>query len=199
MKPNLIPILQRIIARDSVLRAFEPDNLPLAGQHYVRKNYLFAEGATEEEYNLLDGLPVYADVIRESFRADESPDASKLHIFEDGSLLVETNACQQIWADARDYAVECILPEMRLSRTEAELLRAIGMGEAVEEVRQDFFHAFAKALYKSGGIPHSEAREHWGAYARQLPFHQVEELELGGHDRGEAEARDYLEWCRSIA
>lgn len=199
MNPKLVPILQRIIQADPVLRSFEPDNLPLAGQHYVRKNYLFAEGATEEEYNLLDGLPVYADVIRESFRADESADASRFHLFEDGSLLVVTNAFQQVWADARDYAVECILPRMELTRMEAELLRAIGMDDAVESVRDDFFHAFAESLHRKGGIPHSEARGHWSGYSRHLPFHQVEELEFGGHDRGEAEARDYLEWCRSIA
>lgn len=204
MNPKLIPILQRIIARDSVLRAFEPDNLPQSALAYVRGYYLNDNflWLTPEEQDLLEDLPPFADNLKESIRSCGgigNPDSNVYHLFDDGSLWLKTNAYSSVWADARDYAVECILPEMRLSRMEAELLRAIGMGDAVDEVRQDFFHAFAESLHKSGGIPHSEARKHWGAYARQLPFHQVEEVELGGHDRGEAEARDYLEWCRSIA
>lgn len=148
MNPKLVPILQRIIQADPVLRSFEPDNLPLAAQHYVRKNYLFAEGATEEEYNLIDGLPVYADVIRESFRADESADASRFHLFDDGSLLVVTNAFQQVWADARDYAVEIILPRMELTRMEAKLLHAIGMDDEVELIRDDLFEVFYNELLR---------------------------------------------------
>jgi len=202
MNPNLIPILQRIIARDSVLRAFEPDNLPQAAELYLWKSY--ARGDTflsHDEQEELEShlLPCGNSCLRESFRADASPDASRFHLFEDDSLLIETSAYQQVWSDARDYAVECILPEMRLTRMDADLLRAIGMEDAVDEVRQDFFHAFARIVSRELHLQYSEAREHWASYSKHLSPHEVEESELGGYDQGETEARDYLTWCNSIA
>lgn len=197
MNPKLIPILQRIIARDSVLRAFEPDNLPQSALYYVRKNYLFADGFTEEEYDLLEDLPPFADIIRESIRAGQSPDAPQYHVFDDGSLLISTNAFQQVWSDARDYAVEIILPRMELTRMDAELLRAIGMEDTVESVRDDFFHAFAETLHKSCAIPHSDARGHWNAYARQLGEPEREAAELGGSESGAREGRLFAETFKS--
>lgn len=193
MNPKLVPILQRIIARDSVLRAFETDNLPQSALYYVRKNYLFADGFTEEEQDLLEELPPFADIIRETFRADSSADASRYHLFEDDSLLIETNAYQQVWADARDFVVECILPRMRLSLMDAELLRAIDSGHVVESIRDDFFRAFAQTLHKSCGIPHCDARGHWNAYARQLSATEAERCELGGSESGAREGMLFAE------
>ena len=193
MNPKLIPILQRIIARDSVLRAFDPDNLPQSALYYVRKNYLFADGLTEEEQDLLEELPPFADIIRESFRADSSADASRYHLFEDDSLLIVTNAFQQVWSDARDFVVECILPQMRLSLMDAELLRAIDSDHVVESVRDDFFRAFAQTLHKSCGIPHCDARGHWNAYARQLSATEAERCELGGFESGAREGMLFAE------
>lgn len=193
MNPKLVPILQRIIARDSVLRAFDPDNLPQSALYYVRKNYLFADGFTDEEYDLLEDLPPFADIINVSIRAGQSPDASQYHVFDDGSLLIVTNAFQQVWPDARDYAVEIILPRMELSRMDADLLRAIGMDDAVESVRDDFFHAFAEVLHKSCGIPHCDARGHWDACARQLSATESERCELGGSESGAREGMLFAE------
>lgn len=197
MNSKLIPILQRIIARDSVLSAFEPDNLPQSALYYVRKNYLFADGFTEEEQDLLEDLPPFADIIRESFRADASADASRFHLFEDESLLIVTNAYQQVWADARDFVVECILPQMRLSLMDAELLRAIDSDHVVESVRDDFFRAFAQTLHKSCGIPHCDARGHWNAYARQLGATEAERCELGGSESGAREGMLFAETFKS--
>lgn len=193
MNPKLVTILQRIIARDSALRAFDPDNLPQSALYYVRKNYLFADGLTEEEQDLLEELPPFADIIRESFRADSSADASRYHLFEDDSLLIVTNAFQQVWADARDFVVECILPQMRLSLMDAELLRAIDSDHVVESIRDDFFRAFAQTLRKSCGIPHCDARGHWAAYARQLSATEAERCELGGLESGAREGMLFAE------
>lgn len=204
MNPKLIPILQRIIARDSVLRAFEPDNLPQSALAYVRGYYLNDNflWLTPEDQDELEMLPPFADNLKESIRPAGgigNTDSSVYHIFDDGSLWIKTNAYSSIWADARDYAVECILPEMRLTRMDADLLRAIGMDDAVDEVRQDFFHAFARIVSRELQVQCSEAREHWASYSKHLSPHEVEESELGGYDQGETEARDYLTWCNSIA
>jgi len=122
MNPQLIPLLQRIIARDPVLRAFDAHNLPQAALAYVRQVYLFAEGFAEEEVNLLEDLPPFADVVRESIRENERSDAARYYLFDDGSLWLKTNAYSSLWADARDYAVEILLPRGELSRMDAELL-----------------------------------------------------------------------------
>ncbi len=196
MNPKLLPILQRIIARDSVLRAFEADNLPQSVLAYVRQSFLFADGFTEEEYNLLEELPPFADNLSESFRENESSDASRYYLFKDGSLWLKTNAYSSVWADARDFAVEIILPRMELTRMEAELLRAIGMDDAVESIRDDFFHAFAETLHRECRIPHCDARGHWDAWTRQAPHSLIEAAELGGRSSGESEGRMFAETYR---
>lgn len=195
MNPKLIPILQRIIARDSVLRAFDPDNLPQSALAYVRRYYLNDNflWLSPEEQDLLEDLPPFADIIRETFRADSSADASRYYLFEDDSLLIVTNAYQQVWADARDFVVECILPQMRLSLMDAELLRAIDSDHVVESIRDDFFHAFAQTLHKSCSIPHCDARGHWAAYARQLSATEAERCELGGLESGAREGMLFAE------
>lgn len=199
MNPKLIPILQRIIARDSVLRAFQPDNLPQSAQVYLWKSYAFPGGglvAEDDRRELQSYLTLgCGDVqIREYLRAaPPSPDSSSYALYADGSLLIVTNAFQQVWADARDFVVECILPQMRLSLMDAELLRAIDSDHIVESIRDDFFHAFARVLNTRCGIPHCDARGHWNAYARQLSATEAERCELGGFESGAREGMLFAE------
>jgi len=187
MNPKLIPILERIIARDTVLSPFHADRLPQSALAYIRQNYRMDSFLSDEEQDLIEMLAPFADNIADSFREDESSDASKYYLFQDGSLWLSTNAYQSIWADARDFAVEILLPRMTLSRMDADLLRAIDMEDAVESVLADFYSSFAHILNRDCGIPYSDAREHWNAYARQLGDGAREEAELGGSQSGRKE------------
>lgn len=192
MNPKLISILSRIIARDSVLSSFEPDNLPQSALAYVRSHYLNDNflWLTPEDQDELEMLPPFADNLSESIRPGGgigNPDSSVYHLFNDGSLWLRTNAYSSVWADATDYAVEILLPRMELSRMDAQLLRAIDMEDAVESVRADFCSSFAHILNRDCGIPYCDAREHWDAYSRQLGDGAREELELGGSHSGRAE------------
>ena len=187
MNPKLIPILERIIARDSVLSSFEARRLPLSARAYVRQLYRMDDAFTPEDQDLIETLPPFADDIADSFRAGIGGDESVYHLFDDGSLWLKTNAYSSIWTDARDFAVEILLPRMELSRMDAQLLRAIEMDDAVESVRADFYSSFAHILNRDCGIPYCDAREHWNAYSRQLGDGQREELELGGSHAGRAE------------
>jgi hypothetical protein len=196
MNPKLIPILERIIARDTVLLSFHADNLPQSALAYVRQNYVMDSFLSDEEQDLIETLPPFADNLSESFREGSGGDASIYHLFDDDSLWVKTNAYQQIWADARDFAVESILPLMRLDRMDAELLRAIGMDDHVDEVRDDFFAAFARIVSHELEIQWSEARERWYHFCQSS--RESDRLELGGYRQGEAEAREYLEWIKTI-
>jgi hypothetical protein len=139
-----------------------------------------------EEHDLIESLPPFADNIADSFREGNAPDDSVYHLFDDGSLWLKTNAYSSVWADATDFAVEILLPRMTLSRMDADLLRAIDMEDAVEGVKQDFFHAFATVL-REDGIFCADAREHWHAWTRQLGNSLTEELELGGSESGRKE------------
>ena len=187
MNPKLLPILEKIIARDSVLSPFHADRLPQSALAYIRHNYRMDSFLSDEEQDLIEMLAPFADHIADSFREDESSDASKYHLFDDGSLWLSTNAYQSIWADARDFAVEILLPRMELSRMDADLLRAIEMGDAVESVLADFYSSFAHVLNRDCGIPYCDAREHWHAYSRQLGDGAREEAELGGSESGRKE------------
>jgi len=40
MNPKLLPILERIIARETILQSFHADNLPQSALAYVRQHYL---------------------------------------------------------------------------------------------------------------------------------------------------------------
>jgi hypothetical protein len=86
---------------------------------------------------------------------------------------------------------------MTLNRMDADLLRAIEMDDAVESVRQDFFTAFARIVSHELEIQWSEARERWYNYCQSSG--ESDRLELGGYRQGEAEAREYLEWIKTIA
>jgi hypothetical protein len=192
MNPKLIPILERIIARDTVLLSFHSDNLPQAALAYVRQNYVMDSFLSDEEQDLIETLPPFADNLSESFREGSGGDASIYHLFDDDSLWVKTNAYQQIWADARDFAVESILPLMRLDRMDAELLRAIGMEDAVESIRGDFFYGFAEEI-RLANIHVYDARERWGIYSRQLGDGEREKAELGGLESGKREGQLFVE------
>jgi hypothetical protein len=188
MNPKLLPILERIIARDTILQSFHADNLPQSALAYVRQNYgMDSFLSDEEEQDLIETLPPFADNISESFREGSGGDASIYHLFDDGSLWIKTNAYQQVWADARDYAVESIIPLMRLDRIDSDLMREIGMDDQVNEIREDFFSFFAHILHRDCGIPHCDAREHWNAWSNQLGDSACESIVLGGSESGRAE------------
>ena len=193
MNPKLTPILEKLIARDSVLSSFEARRLPLSARAYVRQNYRMDSFLSDDEQDLIESLPPFADDIADSFRAGIGGDESVYHLFEDGSLWLKTNAYSSVWADARDFAVEIILPRMTLSRMDADLLRAIDMGDAVDGVRQDFFTAFAAVLHRSCHIAHCDARGHWDAFTRQLDDGQREIIEFGGTETGESEGQLFAE------
>ena len=192
MNPKLIPILERIIARDIILQSFKPDNLPQSALAYVRSHYLNDNflWLTPEDQDELETLPPFADNLSESIRPGGgigNPDSSVYHLFDDGSLWLKTNAYSSVWTDATDYAVEILLPRMELSRMDAQLLRAIEMDDAVESVRADFYSSFAQVLHRDCGIPYCDSREHWNAYSCQLSDGQREDLELGGSYAGRSE------------
>lgn len=198
MNPKLIPILQRIVARDSVLSSFEPDTLPQSALAYVRSYYLNDNflWLTPEDQDALETLPPFADNLSESIRPGGgigNPDSSVYHLFDDGSLWLKTNAYSSVWADATDYAVEIILPRMELTRMDADFLRAIGSEGVVESIRADFYSSFAHILHHECGIPHCDAREHWNAFTRQLDDRQREIIEFGGTETGESEGQSFAE------
>jgi hypothetical protein len=198
MNPKLIPILERIIARDSVLSSFEARRLPLSALAYVRQHYLNDNflWLTPDEQDLIEELPPFADNLSESIRPGGgigNPDSNEYHLFDDGSLWLKTNAYSSIWTDATDFAVEIILPKMSLSRMDAQLLRAIDMEDAVESVRADFFSSFAIVLNRICEIPVCDARGHWDAWSRQLGDGAREESELGGSDSGYREGYRFAE------
>ena len=193
MNPKLTPILERIIARDSVLSSFEPARLPLSARAYVRQKYRMDSFLSDDEQDLIETLAPFADDIADSFRDGSCGDSNVYHLFDDGSLWLKTNAYSSVWTDARDFAVEIILPRMTLSRMDAQLLRAIGMDDAVDGVRQDFFTAFAGVLHRSCHIAHCDARGHWDAFTRQLDDGQREIIEFGGTETGESEGQSFAE------
>ena len=189
MNPKLIPVLEKLISRDVILQFFKPDNLPQSALAYIRHTYGMCRSLSWEEHDLIEMLPPFADNLSESIRPGGgigNTDSNEYHLFDDGSLWLKTNAYSSVWADARDFAVEIILPRMELSRMDADLLRAIDMEDAVESVRHDFFYAFAEEI-RLANIHIYDARERWGIYSRQLGDGQREDLELGGSHSGRAE------------
>jgi len=190
MNPKLLPILEKLIARETILLSFHADRLPQSALAYIRHNYAMCRSLSWEDQDLIETLSPFTDHIAGSFREGNAPDDSVYHLFDDGSLWLKTNAYSSIWTDARDFAVEILLPRMELSRMDAQLLRAIEMDDAVESVKQDFFHAFATVL-REDGIFCADARERWHAWTRQLGDSLTEELELGGSESGRKEGERF--------
>ena len=193
MNPKLIPILSRIIARDAILQSFKPERLPQSALAYIRQNYRMDSFLSDDEQDLIETLAPFADDIADSFRDGSCGDSNVYHLFEDGSLWLKTNAYSSVWTDARDFAVEIILPRMELSRMDADLLRAIDMDDAVDGVKQDFFTAFAAVLHRECHIAHCDARGHWDAFTRQLDDGQREIIEFGGTETGSSEGQSFAE------
>jgi hypothetical protein len=194
MNPKLLPILERIIARETILQSFHADNLPQAALAYIRHTYVMCRSLSWEEHDLIESLPALSDNRSESIRdagGIGNPDSSVYHLFNDGSLWLKTNAYSSVWADATDFAVEILLPRMELSRMDAQLLRAIEMEDAVESVLADFYSSFAHILNRDCGIPYCDAREHWDAWSRQLGDGAREEAELGGSESGRKEGERF--------
>jgi hypothetical protein len=88
---------------------------------------------TDDEQDLLEMIPAFADNLADSFRDSFRSDSSAYHLFKDGSLWVKTNAYEQIWADAADFASEILLNKETHSQIDIELLRAVGMEFAILE------------------------------------------------------------------
>ena len=196
MNPKLIPVLEKLIARDSVLSSFDANNLPQSALAYIRHTYVMCRSLSWEEHDLIEMLPALSDNRSESIRdagGIGNPDSSVYHLFNDGSLWLKTNAYSSVWTDATDYAVEILLPRMELSRMGAQLLRAIEMEEVVDMVRQDFFAGFARVLNRECEIPHCDAESHWNAWSRQAHDSLTEELELGGSKSGTREGQLFAE------
>jgi hypothetical protein len=181
-------VIQEIQFFDPSVRAFDAHDLPQSVRAYLHHNYRMDARLTDDEQQLVEtSFEHFADNLREVFQDDPRPDATRFYLFDDLSLYVRTNAGPELWADAQVFVVERILPNMRLSRLEADLMREIGMDDQVSEVRDDFFAAFAHVLHRDCGIPHCDAREHWNAWSRQAPDSLTESLELGGGESGRAE------------
>ena len=181
-------VIQEIQCFDPAIRAFDAHDLPQSVRAYLHHNYRMDARLTDDEQQLVEtSFEHFADNIREAFQDDPRPDATRFYLFDDLSLYVRTNAGPELWADAQVFVVERILPAMRLSRLEADLMREIGMDDQVNEVRDDFYSSFAHVLHRDCGIPHCDARNHWNAWSRQAPDSLTESLELGGGESGRAE------------
>ena len=105
MNPKLIPVLEKLIARDVILSSFQPDNLPQSALAYIRHTYVMCRSLSWEEHDLIEMLPALSDNRSESIRdagGIGNPDASVYHLFDDGSLWLKTNAYSSVWTDARE-------------------------------------------------------------------------------------------------
>jgi hypothetical protein len=187
-------IIQEIQFFDPAIRAFDAHDLPQSVRAYLHHNYRMDARLTDDEQQLIEvSFEPFADNLREAFQDDPRPDATRFYLFDDLSLYIRTNAGPELWADAQVFVVERILPNMRLTRLEADLMREIGMDEQVSEVRNDFYSSFAHILNRDCGIPYSDAREHWNAYSRQLGDSACESIVLGGSESGRKEGERFAE------
>lgn len=133
MHPNLLSIFQRLIRTDVILAHLRADNLSQAALAYIRHNYVMDSQLSDVEQDLLEMIPAFSYNLSESFRDSFRSDSSAYYLFGDGSLWVKTNAYQQIWADAADFASEILLNKETHSQIDVGLLRAVGMGFATLE------------------------------------------------------------------
>ena len=127
MHPNLLSIFSRLIKTDIVLAHLRADNLSQAALAYIRHNYVMDSQLSDVEQDLIEMIPAFAYNLSDSFRDSFRSDSSAYHLFKDGSLWVKTNAYEQIWADAHDFASEILLNKETHSQIDIELLRAVGM------------------------------------------------------------------------
>jgi hypothetical protein len=194
MKP-IEKLVIEIQYMDPAIRYFRACDLPQAVRAYLFARWRMDARLTEAEQDLLEAsFEPLADNVTETYVSGPGPDATCYHLFDDGSLWIATNAGSELWADAQYFIVERILPVMRLSRMDAALMREIGMGDQVDEVRDDFFAAFSHVLHRDCGIPYSDAREHWNAFSRQLSDSAREVAELGGGESGRDEGNRFVRW-----
>ena len=133
MHPNLLSIFSRLIRTDVVLAHLRANNLSQAALAYIRHNYVMDSSLTDDEQDLVEMIPAFADNIADSFRDSFRSDSSAYHLFKDGSLWVKTNAYHSIWADAHDFASEILLNRETHSQIDIELLRTVGMEFAILE------------------------------------------------------------------
>ena len=141
MNPNLISLIQKLIRTDAVLAHLRPDNLSQAALAYIRHCYVMDAKLSDDEQDLIEMIPAFADNLSDSFRDFIREDSSVYHLFDDGSLWVRTNAYQQIWADAADFASEILLNKEKCSSIDIRLLRALGM-EFLCDIYGDFSWQF---------------------------------------------------------
>ena len=127
MNSNLTPLIQRLIRTDAVLAHMRPDNLSQAALAYIRHCYVMESKLTDDDQDLIEMLPAFADNLSDSFRDSMRDDSSVYHLFDDGSLWVRTNAYEQVWSDAADFASEILLNKEKCSSIDIRLLRALGM------------------------------------------------------------------------
>ena len=127
MHPNLLSIFSRLIKTDVVLAHLRANNLSQAALAYIRHNYVMDSSLTDDEQDLVEMIPAFADNIADSFRDSFRSDSSSYHLFKDGSLWVKTNAYEQVWADAADFASEILLNREFHSQIDILLLRVVGM------------------------------------------------------------------------
>jgi hypothetical protein len=133
MHTNLLSIFSRLIRTDIVLAHLRANNLSQAALAYIHHNYVMDSSLSDDEQDLVDMLPAFADNIADSFRDSFRSDSSSYHLFKDGSLWVKTNAYEQVWADAHDFASEILLNKQTHSQIDIELLRVVGMEFAILE------------------------------------------------------------------
>ena len=133
MHTNLLSIFSRLIKTDVVLAHLRADNLSQAALAYIRHNYVMDSSLSEAEQDLIETIPAFADNLSDSFRDSFRMDSSSYHLFKDGSSWVKTNAYEQVWADAADFASEILLNRETHSQIDIELLRAVGMEFAILE------------------------------------------------------------------
>ena len=127
MNPNLISLIQKLIRTDVVIAHLSADNLSQAALAYIRHCYVMDSKLTDDEQDLIEMIPAFADNLSDSFRDSMRDDSSVYHLFRDGSLWVRTNAYQQIWSDATDFASEILINKEKCSSIDIRLLRALGM------------------------------------------------------------------------
>ncbi len=134
-------IIREIQFFDPAVRAFDAHDLPQSVRAYLHHNYRMDARLTEEEQQLVEiSFEPFADNLREAFQDDPRPDATRFYLFDDGSLYVRTNAGPELWADAQVFVVERILPNMRLTRLEADYQPIHDWFDATKEQFADARH-----------------------------------------------------------